>query len=365
MNATPTTPKSVLLVGATGNLGGPLATALKRHFENVTVTVRDPSHATALEAQGIRVITDVDIADVNGGLERALALLPDAPDSVVMAAGTLKANSSLGFKRTNTFGPHLVMEALAKTHRMPRTWVQVSSALANPTVGKSDYAVSKRQGENLARDTWNHLTRGAQGFVAIRPGGIIDPVHDEVTLDPIAKALKGFLGFGFYPNVTKGNNPVIGVISAKDTAESLAIVARENAENPTSGSFDLSNGESLSHDAIVRSGELVFSHPVLSGTSFGLKFPWFLSVAAFVSECRRALFGTPTVMDQSRVAELTHPNLAVDNKRILEAFPALKKIPFQRFEQLLLQWDMARQMAKDGWFNRLRYGIARRLRLVT
>lgn len=365
MNATTRTPTRALLVGATGNLGPHLTTALKQHFDDVTVTVRDPRHAKEFEKQGIHVITEVDITDDSSKLEQALAQLPHAPDSVIMAAGTLKARSPLGFKHTNADGPSRVMKALSSAGKMPRTWLQVSSALADPRVGKSDYAISKRQGEAAARAEWERLTHGAKGFVAVRPGGIIDPVHDEVTLDPIAKALQGFLGIGFYPNVTTGDNPVIGIISAKDTAESLAIVAKENAEHPSSGSFELSNGENLSHDAIVRSGEMVFGHPVLSGTRWGLKFPWFLSVAAFVSECQRALFGTATVMDRTRVAELTNPNLGVDNKNILEAFPALKKIPLQKFEQILLQWDMAKQMAKNGPFNRLRHGIAKWLGLVT
>ena len=195
----------VAVTGATGFLGLHLIPALARAGAHIRIlTRRNPAHPAW---QGIA------FEAVYGSLEDAGALeqLVTGADAVVHAAGLIKARSRAEFLRTNQ-GGSAAIAAATRRHAPQAHFVAVSS-LAAREPQLSDYAFSKRTGEDAARaayaDTPEQLT-------VIRPPAIYGP-WDRETLAIFKAATRSFV-------------PVFGqsraaIIHAADAAAAIAAIA--------------------------------------------------------------------------------------------------------------------------------------------
>ena len=199
----------VAVTGATGFLGLHLIPALARAGAHIRILARrDPAHPAW---QGIA------FEAVRGNLEDASALerLVTGADAVVHAAGLVKARSRAEFLRTNQ-GGSTAMAAAARRHAPQARFIAVSS-LAAREPQLSDYAFSKRAGEDAVRvayaDTPGQLT-------VLRPPAIYGP-WDRETLAIFKGATRPFV-------------PVFGqgraaMIHAADAAAAIAAIATGEA----------------------------------------------------------------------------------------------------------------------------------------
>jgi nucleoside-diphosphate-sugar epimerase len=160
-----TSPRVVALTGATGFIGLHLVRALQSAGWAVRVLVRrDPG------AQGWRT-TPPEM--VRGAIEdeRALDALVDGVDAVIHLAGLIKATSRDAFFAVNRDGAG----AIARRARTlsPRAHFLLVSSLAAREPGLSDYAASKRAGEEAAREAF-----GAP-ITVLRPPAVYGPGDRE------------------------------------------------------------------------------------------------------------------------------------------------------------------------------------------
>jgi len=378
---------SVLIVGATGNLGSQLCTAFKTNGWRVGGTSRSTASRLALADRGIQSYY-ADVTDPQS--LRELAHQATYYDTLVMNSGILKARSRAEYLRVNALGPLRTYMALSKAGKLPKNVVHISSQLVGTDLQdpiqrfdigglfalyndfdrteasqfakeliKSDkleidellvisgliaadpnhvreimshYARSKAIGELLAYKQFVYDKGTDQGFISLRPAGILGR-DDDVTTKPMVSGLKGIKVAGIYPNITRDPYPQIAVIRDKDLAAITEHVARANLILKQFGVYDVENGEEgLYLQEIVEAGKAAFG-------TWGVWSPQlpllFRLVAGAQALARLGGYGMATVLDHSRVPELQNPNLATTNDRLYEAFPRLKdEVPLQTLKEI-------------------------------
>ncbi|MBU6443410.1 MAG: NAD-dependent epimerase/dehydratase family protein [Alphaproteobacteria bacterium] len=158
----------VAVTGATGFLGVHLVAALAREGVGLRILARrNPVHDLW---RGLAF--DV----VSGSLEETSALerLVTGADVVVHAAGLIKARNAAEFLRTNRDGTQTIA-LLTRRHAPAARFVAISS-LAAREPQLSDYAASKRAGEEAARAVY---ADAADRLVILRPPAIYGPWDRE------------------------------------------------------------------------------------------------------------------------------------------------------------------------------------------
>jgi 2-alkyl-3-oxoalkanoate reductase len=199
----------VAVTGATGFLGLHLIPALARAGARIRILARrDPTHQAW---QGIA------FEAVSGSLEDAGALerLVTGADAVVHAAGLIKARSRMEFLRTNQ-GGSAAMATAARRHAPQARFIAVSS-LAAREPQLSDYAFSKRAGEDAARAAY---ADAPEQLTVIRPPAIYGP-WDRETLAVFRAATRPFV-----PVFSQSR---AAIIHAADAAAAIAAIATGEA----------------------------------------------------------------------------------------------------------------------------------------
>jgi|AGTN01.1.fsa_nt_gi Nucleoside-diphosphate-sugar epimerases len=153
----------VSLTGGTGFLGQYIVKALAGAGWRVRLLVRRPRPAMP------------DVEQIAGTLSdrEALGRLLAGADALVHAAGLIKTASPADFMTVNRDGSRLLAE-MALRHVPSR--VVVVSSLAAREPGLSDYAASKRAGEDA------FLRCGLDGVVIVRPTAIYGPGDRETAV---------------------------------------------------------------------------------------------------------------------------------------------------------------------------------------
>lgn len=160
-------PPRVLLTGATGFIGQHLQRHLLERGRRVRVLVRPRSAARAR---------------VDGRCERAVAELTDVAaltqamadvGAVVYAAGSVRGRDYSAFRTANVDGIEALVSALAGCPT-PRPHVLLISSLAASRPELSDYARSKRDGEEVLRRA-QHLD-----WTILRPPAVYGPGDREL-----------------------------------------------------------------------------------------------------------------------------------------------------------------------------------------
>lgn len=158
----------VAVTGATGFLGVHLVAALSREGAQVRILARrEPAHDLW---RGLAF--DV----VRGSLEdmRALERLTTGADAIVHVAGLIKAKNRAEFLRTNQDGTRAIAQ-ITRQHAPDARFIAVSS-LAAREPQLSDYAASKRAGEEAARAVYDNAPNQ---LVIVRPPAIYGPWDRE------------------------------------------------------------------------------------------------------------------------------------------------------------------------------------------
>ena len=207
----------IAITGATGFVG--------KHLTEVLTQLGKPLRVLARQPDKVR-FNDVDI--VAGDLSSAAALdaLCKGADTVIHCAGKVAACSREEFDAANVAGTQAMVDAacLAGVKR----FVHVSSLAARePSV--SDYAASKRAGEDL-------MSRLADGcsWAILRPPAVYGP-GDRATL-PLIKQLTQRLAI--VPGTAQGRASLIHV---RDLAAAIAYVV---LEAPLEGTvYELDDGK--------------------------------------------------------------------------------------------------------------------------
>jgi nucleoside-diphosphate-sugar epimerase len=162
------TPPVVAVTGATGFLGLHVVVALARAGVRIRILARrEPVH---------EMWRGIDFDVVRGGLESgdAIERLVIGADAIVHAAGLIKARNSAEFLRTNRDGTSAIAAA-ARRHVPQARFIAISSMAARePQL--SDYAASKRAGEDAARAAY---ADAMDRLVIVRPPVIYGPWDRE------------------------------------------------------------------------------------------------------------------------------------------------------------------------------------------
>lgn len=166
----------VLVVGATGNLGGKVVDELLRRGKDVRAVVRPASDATRLAAKGVEVVRG-DMLDL-GSL---VAAMTDVDSVVTTAAGYTRRSRQA--TDIDTVGNTNLAEAASRTG--VRRFVLTSILTCEQTPDVSHFWHKK-----LAEDA---LEERGVPFVALRPGAFLDQVS-QIGGDPFEK--RRLLWFG-------------------------------------------------------------------------------------------------------------------------------------------------------------------------
>lgn len=195
----------VAVTGATGFLGLHLVTALAGEGARIRILARrDPAHD---------LWRGIPLDVVPGSLENAHALerLTAGADAIVHAAGLIKARDLAAFLRINRDGTRAIAQ-VARRHAPAARFIAISS-LAAREPQLSDYAASKRAGEEAARAIYDYAS---DQLVIVRPPAIYGP-WDRETLAIFKAASRALV-------------PVFGsgrtaIVHAADAAAAIARLA--------------------------------------------------------------------------------------------------------------------------------------------
>ncbi|HLZ03972.1 MAG TPA: SDR family NAD(P)-dependent oxidoreductase [Bradyrhizobium sp.] len=196
----------VAVTGATGFLGRHLVRALAREGAHVRILARrDAEH---------ELWNGIALDVVPGSLEdvHTLERLAAGADAIVHAAGLVKARDRAAFLRTNGDGTRAM--AAAARRRAPGARFIAISSLAAREPQLSDYAASKRAGEQAAREAFGDAP---DRLVIVRPPAIYGP-WDRETLAIFKAASQAIV-----PVFGSGRAAIVHVADAADAIARLAM----------------------------------------------------------------------------------------------------------------------------------------------
>lgn len=272
----------VAVTGGTGFLGPYLIAALTAAGWRVRLL----SRRVASQGNG-------EVEVVQGGLDDAVALdrLMDGADALVHAAGAIKARTRTEFFLVNRDGSRLVAEA-ARRHGVERA-VMVSS-LAAREPGLSDYAASKRAGEEAFRAV---LPQAA----VVRPCAVYGP-GDRETAPWFRAAAKGPLLP--VPKVPGGR---VCLIHAADVADAVsALCGVPDRAMVASRPFELSDPRADGYGWM----ELAAAMRRAAGTRTPIIQipPSVFRIAALGAMFWSRVTGRAVMLSPGKVRELFHPD---------------------------------------------------------
>ncbi|HEY7977123.1 MAG TPA: SDR family NAD(P)-dependent oxidoreductase [Rhizomicrobium sp.] len=286
----------VAVTGATGFLGLHLVAELAREGARVRIlTRRDPVHD---------LWRDLALDVVPGGLENVQALerLVAGADAVVHGAGLIKARSLAQFLRTNRDGTHAVAGA-ARRHAPDARFIAISS-LAAREPQLSDYAASKRAGEDVARAAY---ANAPDKLVIVRPPAIYGP-WDRETLAIFKAAAQPIV-----PLFGKGRAAIVHVATA---AAALARLAMGSGD---AGLYALADPQPEGYtmrELLTEAARAMGTHPRF------VPLPDRVVMAAGrASALWGAMTGVPPIFTLGKARELLHPDWSISTAERLP--PAL------------------------------------------
>ena len=191
------------ITGATGFLGRYVVGALVARGWNVRVLARRPPDHPQLAHLKLEAVLG-DLSD-----RRALRTLVDGADTVIHAAGLIKAPNAGAFLAVNVGGTANLASAIKDSAAVRRVLLVSSMAAREPQL--SDYARTKRAGEEMLAATLDSRSEWA----VVRPCAIYGP-WDRETLG-IFRAVS--LGIAPRPRVA---NARVALIHAADAAGAIA-----------------------------------------------------------------------------------------------------------------------------------------------
>lgn len=269
-----------VLTGGTGFVGRFIIADLISAGWNVRLLVRsEPLHPLIPELNAEIVLGD--LSD-QGALERLCA----GADVVIHAAGLIKAKSRAGFFSVNEGGSTNL--ALAAAKMAPKARVLVVSSMAARAPELSDYAASKRAGEDA-------VTKNASGPVTILRPSAVYGRWDKETLPLFQMASKGRV---FSPKAPAARICLINVADV-----SSAVVAMAKAGN-SDALYELTDEtvDGYTWNEIAQAaGHSVNISPHVVGIP-----PFILRAAGHISGIGARLIGKTPILTAGKVREMLH-----------------------------------------------------------
>ncbi len=281
---------TIALTGATGFVGGVTLERLVAGGERVRALARPG-----------RVLPGHDSLEIiNGSLESDAALenLVADCDAVIHLAGAISGRTYADFARTNVEGCLRLAQAINRSAR-PNARVVHVSTLAAREPGLSDYAASKRAGEQV-------ITECGRDWVMLRPPAVYGPT------DPALAPLWKSLARGWLPRIGSRQGR-FSILHVDDLADALLALCRASDRprvtcclhdgQPGGYSWDeVANLAAQARQRRVRT--LPVPRGILSLTARGMQ-----------AGARLIGRGAP-VLSPGKVRELTHPDWVCDNTEL-------------------------------------------------
>jgi uncharacterized protein YbjT (DUF2867 family) len=231
--------KKVVVVGATGSLGGRIAKALIDQGAEVTAMVRTTSNRSNLEKMGVRNFVIGNLMSKES-LQEAFSHGHGFNAVVVSAAGYTKHTKGDNPK-TDTIGYQNLVDAV-KEAGIPR-FVLISILECDKAVNVphfyNKYLVEK------------YLEQKQQPFIALRAGAFLDQTPDFII-----------------PKITKGILPVFfkrgeyGTIYTQDLARYTAMAAISLPDSALNSSVDVGWSSPVDGDSLAKAFSKVLDRPV-------------------------------------------------------------------------------------------------------
>jgi 2-alkyl-3-oxoalkanoate reductase len=278
----------VAVTGATGFVGPHLVSALARRGFKLRLLIRRWSPMPSLPDVEAEIVLG-DLAD-----EAALRRLVDGADTVVHAAGLIKARAAADFMAVNRDGT-AQLSALA-----PKARFILLSSLAAREPQLSAYAASKRAAEQA-------VAGRAGAWLAVRAPAVYGP-GDRETLAYFRAAARGLAP---RPRL---NGARLALIHVEDLAEALAAAAEQP---PPDSVYEIDDGREGGYGY----GDMA----VAAGAALG-RAVWPLPIPRIVMEVvgsangvRHAMGGAVQILTRAKVGEMFHPDWTVHDHRLAAA----------------------------------------------
>jgi 2-alkyl-3-oxoalkanoate reductase len=274
----------VAITGATGFFGRYIVRAFATGSWRLRILARQPIDHPQLA--GLQL--DVVLGDLSDG--RALRALVDGADTIVHAAGLIKASSAAAFEAVNVYGTANLARAIEERRVTARVLLVSSMAAREPQL--SAYARTKRAGEELLMA----VLAPRCDWIIVRPCAIYGP-WDRETLT-IFRAVDNHIFLR--PRIAHGR---VAVIHAADAAAAIASLCDQG---PARSVFELTDErtQGYSWDEIVGTAETAMDSKALV---IPLPGPAVRAAAAVSLAAARVLRRTP-MFTPGKAREILHPN---------------------------------------------------------
>ena len=280
--------KLVALTGVTGFVGPHLVAALARRGVRLRLLVRRWSPLPSLGG----VAADMVLGDLSD--EAALRRLVDGADTVVHAAGLIKARRPDDFMTVNRDGTAL-LSALA-----PEATFILLSSLAAREPALSPYGASKHAAEQVVA--------GRSGpWLTVRAPAVYGP-GDRETLAYFKAVARGLAP---QPRLRDAR---LSLIHVADLAEALAVSV---AWQPPASTYEIDDGREGGYgyaDMAAAAGQAIGRRPL----SLAIPRP-VMAVMARVNAAANALGGPVQILTPGKVAEIFLSDWAVHDRRLAAA----------------------------------------------
>jgi len=281
MSGPPANRGCVALTGATGFVGRHLLHRLAEDGWQLRALTRRPQALGPVAAQVRPVVGDL-------GSEAALAELVQGAEVVVHCAGLVAARSAAEFHRVNAEGTARLLRAAQAAGR-PRFLLISSLAAREPQL--SPYAASKRQAEELLRQTADGLV-----WQALRPPVVYGP-GDRATLPLFRQFARGLV-------LRPGGSGRFSMVYVGDLAAAVAALLAQGG--PAGAVMELDDGMPGGYGwpEVIGAAERQLGRRIRA-----VSVPQPVQrLAAAAGTLGAAFTGRPPVLSQGKVNELAHPD---------------------------------------------------------
>jgi nucleoside-diphosphate-sugar epimerase len=307
----------VAVTGATGFLGRRLVKVLAEQGWTVRILARRDIADPAWKGFEPQLVIG-DLANA-----RALAALCDGAEAVVHVAGLIKARDRAAFGRANVEGSRQV--ALAAKAAGARLILVSSLAAREPQL--SDYAASKRGGEDAAREIFGG------DLTIVRPPAIYGP-GDIETLRLFEMASKS----AFLPVLSPKTR--MAWIHADDAAERIAHLVK----TPRPGLLSLSDDRPEGYgwvELMQTASKAVGASPRLVRIPSGA-----IKALAILSKWAAIATGKDSILTPGKARELLHGDWALSSNDPIPDFPPVR-YPLEAGFAQSVRWYRSEGWLKD------------------
>jgi nucleoside-diphosphate-sugar epimerase len=278
----------IAVTGATGFVGPHLVAALARRGYRLRLLVRRWSPLPSLEG----VEADIVLGDLLD--EAALGRLVDGADTIIHAAGLIKARNASEFAVVNRDGTAR-LSALA-----PRATFVLLSSLAAREPGLSPYAASKRAAEEV-------VAARAGPWLTVRAPAVYGP-GDRETLAYFRAVARGLAP---RPQLAGAR---LSLIHVADLAEALVLAVETP---PAAATYEIDDGRQggYSYDDMAAA-----AGRALARSPRSLAIPRvIMSGLARLNAIGHSLGGPIQILTPGKVAEIFHNDWTVHDQRLAAA----------------------------------------------